>query len=276
MKLNLIQEFRLAGINNSLYIQFMADVDSVIRQITPEKLNAVKCYEAFSEGRRQVQAAFGVQQKNNLTAVLDKQHQIRLDRFRCLKKHVEADAYNEEKAIRESARIVMNWVELFASVPRSGRRAISASIRKLCKGLEEERLISHVEFLGQSANLAALKAANEKYVNLSHERVESKKDIVVNAMKDARALLDSAYRDLVMVINSQITLRMLVDSGTTSQTDDNLPEVQEIDAESDPLGAFVQHINVIIWEYRTTIAQSGSNKGEKADSAAKNQPSSTK
>lgn len=122
-------------------------------------------------------------------------------------------------------------------------------------------LATDVETIGQTENLNMMIAANEEYIELSDERSESRKDIQLNAVKDAREGLDDAYREVVSMVNAQITYNALIDeSDLEEDSEPDLPEVQSEEATTDVLTEFAKILNAKIKEYKIEAEQSGSDK----------------
>lgn len=271
--MEIIQEIRLRSLTNSLYAQFMADVDAQIERLTPKALKISKCYEAFTSGIAQFDQAYKQQAKNNLTEILIKQSGIRADCYRCFYGHIKADIYHEDEEIRDAAQRVLNWIRTFKNVLKTSRRVQSANLTELGERLTEEPLASDVELLGQTQNLQRMIAANEEYKAMSLGRTESRKDVVLNAVNDARAALDEAYRNIVGMVNSQVMFAELSDASDFEGSAADGPQLSALAAETGVLSDFVRSVNILIREYKTEMAQSGPNtpadgvaeKGEEAE-----------
>ena len=102
--MELIEDIGLTRLSNSLYMQFMDDVDEAIRDTTPEVLKIKNLYGDFSALLEKLDESYQLQKRNNITATLDEKDKIRKDRLRCFLLHVEADQYNEDPTKRESSR----------------------------------------------------------------------------------------------------------------------------------------------------------------------------
>lgn len=74
---------------------------------------------------------------------------------------------------------------------------------------------------------------------------------ITDEMKSARADLDEKYRNMIDVVNSQITINTFMDGGE----EEDRPG--ELSGQEDPLADFVQSINALVKEYKTKMAQSG-------------------
>lgn len=257
--MELIEEIRLYSLTNSLYAQYMEDVDKQIQRLTPTALKISKCYTAFTAGKEQFDEAYKQQTKNNLTEELLEKDQARDDRYRCFLGHVKADINNVEAEKRAAAKRILNWIGSFKDVLRATRRAQSADMTEMGAKLSEEPLSADVELLGQTENLNQMIAANEAYKELSLERTETRKDTLLNAVKEARTVLDDAYRNVVAMVNSQVTLRELSDEADEEESGSDGPSIQSLSEPVDVLTDFVRSINALIKEYKTEVAQSGAN-----------------
>ena len=254
-----IKEVRLTPFTNDLYVQFMTDVKAAIEKTTASALRISKCKTAFDEAFEQLDEAYQMQRKNNLTAELRELDALRDNDYRCLRMHSEADTYNPDPEKRKKAVEVWNRIDAYGNIARLGLRAESAKLTDMGKELLKAPLSDYVTELGYMPILTALIEANDNYVELSQTRSESKKDLVLNATRDARLALDDAYRDVVTAVNAQVAFQSLVDE-ETSEDEPGLPSVQAAQTAAETLAAFVKLINVYIDEYTATAAQSGSDK----------------
>ena len=91
-----IKEVRLTPFTNDLYVQFMTDVKAAIEKTTASALRISKCKTAFDEAFEQLDEAYQMQRKNNLTAELRELDALRDNDYRCLRMHSEADTYNPD------------------------------------------------------------------------------------------------------------------------------------------------------------------------------------
>lgn len=258
--MDLITDVRLMGFTNALYVQFMTDVNEAIKAATPEALMITKCYNEFSAARATLDESFVTQRKNNLTDDLAAQDELRDRYYRCFKMHVEADLYNSDADKTKKAQRVWNKISSYSNMLKLGRRAESAEMEDMGRALQDE-LSSEISDLGQEDNLNAMIEANNAYIALSQERSKSKQQTETNATRNARLALDDAYRNLVTAVNVQIQMKELVDNQNSSDggsNEDGGPAVQSADSQDDVLAQFVNNINVLIEEYKTTAAQSGS------------------
>ena len=257
--MEIIQEIRLYGLPNALYAQFIDDVDKQIQRLTPKALKISKCYTAFTAGKEQFDQAYKQQTKNNLTASLEEQDKLRDDLYRCFYGHVRADLYNADADKKVAAQRILNWIGSFKDVLKASRRAQSADMTEMGAKLSEAPLSEDVELLGQTENLNQMIAANEAYKELSLERMQTKKDAVLNAVKEARVVLDDAYRDVVDMVNLQVKFNELSDASDFEESGSDGPSIQSLSEPVDVLTDFVRSINALIKEYKTEVAQSGAN-----------------
>lgn len=257
----LVNEIRLTNLNNGLYAQFMADVKKLILKFTPKALKVSGSYKNYETWLEKFNAAYVRQVKNNLTASLEEKDKERDDRYRCFFAHVKADLYNGDPKKREAAQRVLNRIESLPNVLKSSRRKQSAEMTEMGDALSTGTLATDVETIGQTENLNMMIAANEEYIELSDERSESRKDIQLNAVRDAREGLDDAYREVVSMVNAQITYNALIDeSDLEEDSEPDLPEVQSEEATTDVLTEFAKILNAKIKEYKIEAEQSGSDK----------------
>lgn len=247
--MELIEDIGLTRLSNSLYMQFMDDVDEAIRDTTPEVLKIKNLYGDFSALLEKLDESYQLQKRNNITATLDEKDKIRKDRLRCFLLHVEADQYNEDPTKRESSRVITNRMDSYGNILRASRRNVTAKMKDAGQALQAEPLAEEVENIGQTDNVAAFIAANEAYHTLSLERTEERKQLVIKAMLSNRNEMDDVYRKIVSVVNSQVTLNALMDEDTGSGSEPGLPEVQA-EGTDNPLVEFVKTINALIKETR--------------------------
>lgn len=255
--MELIEDIGLTRLSNSLYMQFMDDVDEAIRDTTPEVLKIKNLYGDFSALLEKLDESYQLQKRNNITATLDEKDKIRKDRLRCFLLHVEADQYNEDPTKRESSRVITNRMDSYGNILRASRRNVTARMKDAGQALQAEPLAEEVENIGQTDNVAAFIAANEAYHTLSLERTEERKQLVIKAMLSNRNEMDDVYRKIVSVVNSQVTLNALMDEDTGSGSEPGLPEVQA-EGTDNPLVEFVKTINALIKETREEAERTGS------------------
>lgn len=251
-----ISPITLSSMPNGLYVQFMSDVDFQIRRVTPEALKIKKCYETFSAGRSALDEVFVKQAKDNRTTQLADLDSLRDRIYRCISGHANADLHSSDANKQAKAQIFVNKLNSMGYLPGMGNNEESARMDDLGKDLKVEPLSEVITALGLTAEVNAMIEANNAFITLSRERTESRKS-VTHASKDARNALDPAYRDMIAVVNSQITLKALMDEESGGEGD--RPEIESIEENAvlDPLTDFAQSINAIIREYKTKTAQSG-------------------
>ena len=257
--MELIEEFRVAGLPNSLYVQYMTEVDARITEATPEALRIPTRYELYKAALNALNAAYKRQVKNNLTESLEEKDKERDDDYRCFYAHAKADLYNHDPEIRESAKRIVNKIETYGNLAKSSRRAQSGDMTNLGKALSTEPLSADVEKIGQTTNLNNMIAANNAYIELDRERSASKKSIVLNATREAREALDEQYRIVVSAINAQVMMNAYVDEAT-QPSEPGQPEVQAAQTTAEVLADFVRSMNVLIKEFKTEAEQLGSDK----------------
>lgn len=246
-----IKGFRLRKLDNSLYMGFMREVKSFLAAKTPAAMGIEGCATKFVKALEKANRSKRPRSKHPLTKELAILHENRKARLRCLKGHVWADLDNEDPEVREHARILRNKIDSYGNLMRASRRVLAANLNDMYRDMSVEPLRTHVEKLGQMANLNAIHAANTAFQNTLDERVDSKKQIIPNAFRDARIALDQAYRELVAAVNSQIIRNMLGDDVKV----ENIAELED----------FAKIVNVLIKSYRTTMKQSGPDKKKDAD-----------
>lgn len=267
--MELIEGITLKDMNNALYVQFMSDIDHHIKRVGASELKLTKCYEVFTARRQELDGAFVVQRKDNLTRMLEEKDTERMNAFRCLRWHVHADLYSADKTIRDTAISINNKIESYGITSKSGYNVKSSKLEDLGKDLQASPWKEEIETLGRTDNVSSMMEANAEFVSLSRERTEKNKMATV-AVRTVRLDMDKAYRDVVSVINSQITMRSLVEEDN-ADNDGGYPDVQsETDDTTDTLSGFVMSINAVIKEYKLKIAQSGSDdktEGDDGDTA---------
>lgn len=250
-----ITTINLSALSNPLFVQFMADVDFQVQRVTPEALKIRKCYASFSAAGELVDAAFLMQQKDNETANSDAKDVWRDEIYRCFSGHVSADLTSSVPAKREHARVVRNKIDSYGYLPSLGNNAESAKMSDLGKDLQTSPLKESVEALGMTDEVVAMVAANNDYVALARGRVESRK-LTTENMKSARNRQGDAYRQMISLVNSQVTVNSLIDE----EEGERPGELSVLSDELDPLTDFVLSMNALIKEYKTKIAQSGTHK----------------
>lgn len=255
--MELIDDFPLTRINNSLYVQFMDDVDTTIQRVTPEALKITIRYAEFQAKRQKLDDAYQLQMKSNLTILLVDKDKERKDRLRCFLLHVEAEKYNADPTKRESSRLITNRIDSYGDIIKASRRSVTAKIKDAGKVLQSEPLATEVKNIGQTENVAIFMQANEEYRTMSLERSEIRKTAVKKAMLTARDEMDNVYRQIVLVINSQVTLKALMDAEESDDPNEDFPSVQANTLEN-PLEDFVKSINILIKEYREEADKIGS------------------
>lgn len=271
-----ISEIRLKDLGNALYAQFMSDVNDLITELTPKALRISKCYSNYKAWLDKLNASFVRQTKDNLTASLEVKDKERDDRYRCFLAHVKADLLNGDPAKRESAQRVLNRIEALPNVLKSSRRKQSAEMTDMGQALSEEPLATDVENIGQTENLNQMIAANNNYIELSKQRTKGRENIQLNAVKEARAGLDGAYREVVSMVNAQITYNALLDeSDLEDDSESGFPEVQALLRTTDVLAEFTRRLNTMIREYKTEVEQSGPDKDEENPGTEPTDPDTT-
>ena len=153
--MELIEDIGLTRLSNSLYMQFMDDVDEAIRDTTPEVLKIKNLYGDFSALLEKLDESYQLQKRNNITATLDEKDKIRKDRLHCFLLHVEADQYNEDPTKRESSRVITNRMDSYGNILRASRRNVTAKMKDAGQALQAEPLAEEVENIGQTDNVAA-------------------------------------------------------------------------------------------------------------------------
>lgn len=240
---------------NGLYSQFMSDVADLTKHASPELLKIKKCYQTFQEGRSALDEVFILQRKDNRTAALSDCDKRRDNYYRCVAGHAKADLLSPIVEKREKAQVLVNKIEAAGYLPGMGNNEKSARMSDLTADLMASPYKEIVELLGLTVEVKEIDDANRRFINLSRERTESNKSSS-QALKGVRRQLDNAYRNMISVINSQLTIHSLMD-----EVEDDGPVVvrqEKQDTSSDPLNDYVLSLNAIIREYKTKINQSGS------------------
>lgn len=248
---------------NALYSQFMADVDHQVKRVTPEALKIKKCYATFTAGLERLDNTFVVQRKDNRSVEIATYDAARDSGYSCFNGHINADLSSLIPDHKSAAQILRNKLDAYGYLPGLGNNEESAKMGDLCKDLQVAPLAELVEKLGRTADVKAMKDANDAFISLSRERTESGK-AGTDATKAARADQDKNYRDMIAVVNSQITLSNLMDDEGGEEERPGELSLLAGEEPLDPLTDFAQSINAIIKEYKTKMAQSG--KGGKDDS----------
>lgn len=256
-----VNEFTLTTMPNGLYSQFMSDVDDLIVRITPDALRIKKCYQAFQEGRAELDEVFVRQRKDNRTVKLANIDALRDRIYRSVLGHTKADLISADPEKQDKARILLNKIEAYGYLIRLGNNEESARMSDLLADLTVFPYKEIIESLGLTSEVKAMDEANRAFIALSRERTNSNKT-QVSAVKEVRRRLDSSYREMIAVVNSQLTLRSLMDEAT-----DDGPVVvglsEETDLSGGPLMDFVMNLNAIIREYKTKVNQSGSRSNKR-------------
>ncbi len=260
----LINEISLSSMKNSLYAQFMADTDNQILRVTPAALKITRLYADFTAGRAAFDNAYVVQKKDDRTATLAEIDKQRNESYRCINGHAKADLLSFNAERREKAQILLNRMNAYGQIHRLPNNEKSAAITDLVNVVQETPYAEIVEELGYKDEFDGLNAINNQFINLSRTRTESKKSQNM-ATADARNMLDPAYRNIIQVVNSQISINNMMDP---AEPEEDEPIVQS--AASDPLEDFALSMNAIISEYKKKMNQSGSNsnKDEQPDKPA--------
>lgn len=257
-----IEKINLQAMTNALFVQFMADVDNQVKRVTPEALKLTKVYAAFTEARAGMDGVFITQRKDNETAAGDAKDLLRDEIYRCISGHVSADLLSSDLALREKAQVVRNKIDAYGYLPKMGNTAESAQMADLAKELMASPLKELVEDLGLTGEVKAMAEVNDEYVELVRGRVEAKKTVTLT-VKEARNLQADTYRNMVLVVNSQVAVNNLMDRDGEEDRPGELSVLA--DGTEDPLTDFTRSINALIKNYKTSMALSGSRKKEESD-----------
>lgn len=251
-----IETMNVQTMTNALFVQFMADVDNQIRRVTPEALKIRKSYAPFTEACADMDRVFLTQQKDNETVGSDAKDLLRDEIYRSLSGHVSADLLSFDPLVRPKAQVIRNRIDAYGYLPGMGNTAESAQMSDLGKELMASPLKELVEDLGLAETVKAMVKVNDEFIALSRGRVEAKK-IVTLTMKEARGRVATAYRNMILAVNSQVAINNLMDRDEP----DRPSELSLLtDAPADPLTDVTRSLNALIKSYRTSIAQSGSRK----------------
>lgn len=254
--MTIISEISLSAMKNSLYAQFMADVDNQIQRVTPAALKITKLYEVFSNGLAAFDSAYVAQRKDDRTAVLADLDKQRDESYRCIIGHAKADLLSCDAEKREKATVLLNRLNTYGAVHRLPNNEQSAALTDMGNVLKESPYVEIIEALALTDEVDGVVAINNQFINLSRTRTESKKALSIDT-KEAREVLDPAYKNIISVVNSQITVNNLMDE---AEPEEDRPVVQS--TEIDPLEDFALSLNAIIAEYKKKMNQSGSNSSK--------------
>lgn len=247
-----INAISLSKMKNALYAQFMADIDFQILRVTPEALKIKSCYSEFSAGRERLDKTFVTQRKDNRTAEMSFLDFRRNRCYSCALANISADLMNVIEEKQSAAQILRNKFDAYGYLPSLGYNEESAKMSDLCNELKVAPYAELIGKIGLTAEIKVMEEINEAFITLSRERTESSKSIITEEMKATRADLDDKYRNMINVINSQVTINALMDGGGEEERPGELSNL------SDPLADIVQSINALVKEYKTKMAQSSS------------------
>ena len=160
---------------------------------------------------------------------------------------VKAMLYHFDKDVRDAAERVMGVFKHYGDVSKKNYNEETAAIEDMLRKLDGDDFMKDLQTLKVMVWRDRLKAFNDAFENLAHQRYEERASMPNIRMTDARKETDHCYRNLTA----------------------HIEEMQTLGKSSPELIAFVCKMNAMIKEYKDIIARQKSKpKPEEDDDAS--------
>ncbi|GET34774.1 hypothetical protein PbJCM13498_36370 [Prolixibacter bellariivorans] len=207
-----IEDFNLYPLRNNEHDQFMTDIKKLIEATTPETLGITALYPEFIATLNKLDSAVRVGNGSSLSAKISEMDNRRDRTWRAIHKRVDATIDSPVEEEVNSAELVQRVISLYGDIRRVPYNEESAAISNLVNDLQSVKNAPHVEQIGISHWVAALKDQNQVFQDIFNERNTELSERGNGDVRSVRLVIDPLYEKIIERINATITLNMAAES----------------------------------------------------------------
>jgi hypothetical protein len=198
-----ILKANLGNYRNEEHFQFQTELKGLVEQYTPETLNIETVWADYLASYEKERATLDLVRKSPLTEEIGGADQKRDLLGTGLGYTVQGATNHFDPAKKEAAVRVMVVLENYSGISRKSYDEQTAAINSLVDDLNGN-YAADIATLGLAEWVSALKAANDAFVALMHERYSEEAGKPQYNMKAARTEVDSAYHTITERIDALI------------------------------------------------------------------------
>jgi len=195
-----INEINLGAMNNSAHFLFITDVLARLKADETLSAKLAKFQSALEEAQKAEDDALKLSQKSLLTDAIVEADALRDQLYSGYKKSVGGYLNFPVAAMADAAKTLSQHIKDYRIDPQEQLDKETGDLVNFIDDLEK-KYADEVSALSLTAYVSQLKAANESVRTLTAQRTDERMARTVGAVKTARAASDTAYRDLVTVVN---------------------------------------------------------------------------
>lgn len=238
-----INEINLGALPNSAHFLYITDVLSRLQQDETLSAKLEKFAAALAEAQKAEDDALKLSQKSLLTDDIAAADQLRDQLYSGYKKSVGGYLNFPVETLSNAAKTLNQHIKDYKIDPQEQLDKETGDLVNFIGDLED-KYAEEVAALSLTAYVEQLKAANESVRTLTEQRTDERMARTVGAVKTARAASDTAYRDLVTVVNG-----LALFEGETAYAD------------------FISYVNTQISHYKQEVLSSSSSSTAKKAAA---------
>lgn len=229
-----INEINLTALPNSAHFLYITDVLSRLQQDETLSAKLEKFVTPLATAQKAEDDALKLSQKSLLTDEIAAADQLRDQLYSGYKKAVSGYKNFPVETLASAAKTLLQHIKDYKIDPQEQLDKETGDLVNFIGDLEGKHA-EQVAALSLTAYVAQLKAANESVRTLTEQRTDERMARTVGAVKTARAASDTAYRDVVTVVNGLVLFE-----GETAYAD------------------FISYVNTQITHYKQEVLSSSS------------------
>ncbi|MDR2469669.1 MAG: DUF6261 family protein [Tannerella sp.] len=232
MNRNIISRFAYTNLRNEAHVEFHETSDVVIIKYDPSTLGVSTQYQIYKQLLTAEISVLDVIHKSEYTKEIEDQNQVRGRTFRGLSDTAKSGLYHFNEDKRRASQKVDVVLGHYGNITAKTFDEKTAAIDDLLRELEES-CPGEIMILNLNEWMDQLRQENQRFKELMAERYAEAAQRPIIRMKDARAAVDKAFRELLNHVEASIVI-----NGLTGYE------------------AFVHEMNAISERYKALLARS--------------------
>lgn len=204
----MITSIALGRLSNALHFEFMTEFDASIVAIgtAPDKLDVEVLYKQWKAAFLVEEQAMKNVKTSVLTVTIAASKKTRGNLYTGLKSSVSGMKHHYDATYRAAADRIMLVIDQYGNPTKMNYKAETGILRSLISDLET-KLSADMAKIGASHWVAPLKQANLEVEKLIGSRTDEELTQSAINMKEARAVIDPLYKDLITRIDALATIK---------------------------------------------------------------------
>ena len=220
--MNQINYFPINAFRNQEHLQFMNDVNTLIRSNNTETLGIKTVYPALIAGITNEEKCLCTDQTSNKSDKIDELDKLQDKIWQAIYTKVKATLKSPFIEEQESAIHIKRIIDLYGNVRRMTYAEETSTLSNLIDDLQMPAFTDDINRVSISTWLLQLKKINSDLKNLLNEQNEEQTHCRTGDIRAARLLTDQSYQDIVSYINARLILGM-----TNQETEQFVSQLNE-------------------------------------------------